>query len=103
MPTETAFQRCINPDCDRRFGVAEALPGCPACGDLLDVEYDWDRLRVPRTLREFELRWPRRNEPLEFSGVWRFRQLLPFAPEDKIVTIGEGQTILRESRPVAAY
>lgn len=101
--TEPAFQRCINPDCDQRFPVVEALPGCPACGDLLDIEYDWDRLPVPKSLREFEARWGRRNEPLEFSGVWRFRQLLPFASEEKIVTIGEGQTILRDSRAVAAY
>ena len=100
---DVSFQRCINPDCDRRFSIVEALPGCPECGDLLDVEYAWDRLPVPASLREFESRWARRNEPLEFSGVWRFRQLLPFAPEDKIVTIGEGQTILRESTPVGAY
>ena len=35
--------------------------------------------------------------------MWRFRQLLPFAPEEKIVTIGEGQTILQNSPAVAAY
>lgn len=58
---------------------------------------------MPRSLREIESRWRRRNEPLEFSGVWRFRQLLPFAPDDQIVTIGEGQTILRPSDPVARY
>jgi len=70
---------------------------------LLDIQYDWNRLPVPRNLREFEARWSRRNEPLEFSGVWRFRQLLPFAPEASIVTIGEGQTILRPSETVARY
>lgn len=67
------------------------------------MAYDWDRLPVPNSLREIEARWARRNEPLEFSGVWRFRQLLPFAPEAKIVTIGEGQTILQNSPAVAAY
>ena len=56
-----------------------------------------------RSLREIEARWGRRNEPLEFSGVWRFRQLLPFAAENQIVTIGEGQTILQNSPAVAAY
>ena len=29
------------------------------------------------------------------SGVWRFRELLPFAPPEKVVTIGEGQTLLQ--------
>ena len=102
-PTDTAFQRCINPDCDRRYPVEETLTACSACGDLLDVDYDWNRLGVPRSFREFEAAWVRRNEPLEFSGVWRFRRLLPFAPEDKIITIGEGQTILQNSAAVGAY
>jgi threonine synthase len=101
--TEHAFQRCINPDCRTTRSVSETLTACPACGDLLDIEYDWNRLPLPKSLKEIEARWGRRNEPLEFSGVWRFRQLLPFAPEDKIVTIGEGQTILQNSRAVATY
>ncbi|MGE5194256.1 MAG: threonine synthase [Deltaproteobacteria bacterium] len=103
LPVEAAFQRCINPDCIAQFPVTEPLSGCPKCGDLLDVAYEWDRLPVPKSLREIESRWARRNEPLEFSGVWRFRQLLPFAPDDKVVTIGEGQTILQNSAAVAAY
>ena len=101
--TDSAFQACLSRDCGATFSIDETLTACPACGDLLDIQYDWDRLPVPRHLREFEARWGRRNEPLEFSGVWRFRQLLPFAPEDKIVTIGEGQTVLRPSTKVAAY
>ncbi|MBI3862175.1 MAG: pyridoxal-phosphate dependent enzyme, partial [Planctomycetia bacterium] len=104
MPlTEPAFQRCINPDCRAQYPVVETLTACPACGDLLDVDYDWSRLPVPKSLREIEGRWGRRSELLEFSGVWRFRQLLPFAPDEKIVTIGEGQTILQDSHAVAAW
>lgn len=104
MPsTENAFQRCINADCSQQYPVTETLTACPACGDLMDIEYDWNRFPVPKSLREIEARWGRRNEPLEFSGVWRFRQLLPFAPDDQIVTIGEGQTILQNSPAVAAY
>jgi threonine synthase len=100
---EIAFQRCLNPECGATYSVTEALAGCRNCGDLLDVEYDWNRVPVPRSLREFEAAWGRRNEPLEFSGVWRFRRLLPFAPEDRIVTIGEGQTVLQDSTAVARY
>ena len=81
----------------------EVHTGCPTCGSLLDVRYDWDRVAVPGSLREFEGRWGTRRNPLDFSGVWRFRELLPFAPEDKIVTIGEGQTILQKSNAVARY
>lgn len=58
---------------------------------------------MPSSLREFEKRWQTRRNPLDFSGVWRFRELLPFAPEDQIVTIGEGQTILQASDHVAKY
>jgi threonine synthase len=101
--TESAFQQCINVDCKATFGVSETLTRCPSCGDLLDINYDWDRLPVPKSLREFESRWGRRCEPLEFSGVWRFRQLFPFAPDDQIVTIGEGQTILQQASAVAKY
>lgn len=101
--TDTAFQVCINPDCGATFGVEETLVGCPQCGNLLDIGYDWDRLEVPSSLSEFEARWSTRRNPLDFSGVWRFRNLLPFAPESSIVTIGEGQTMLRESDPVGSY
>jgi threonine synthase len=102
MP-ESAYQKCLRPACGATFSIGEPLAGCPRCGDLLDVVYEWDRLPVPKSLREFESAWSRRNEPLEFSGVWRFRKLLPFAPEAKVVTIGEGQTILQNAAAVAKY
>jgi threonine synthase len=101
--TDLAFQKCLSPDCGATYGVDEVLTSCPACGELLDIAYEWDKLPVPTSLREFEAAWSRRNNPLDFSGVWRFRKLLPFAPEDKIVTIGEGQTILQNSHAVARY
>lgn len=37
------------------------------------------------------------------SGVWRFRELLPFASSEQIVTIGEGNTPLLQSPIVAKY
>ena len=101
--TETAFQRCLNPKCGAQYSVSEVLTRCSACGDLLDVAYDWDRVPVPRSLREFESRWSHRLDPLALSGVWRFRELLPFAPDEQIVTIGEGQTLLRGSPMIADY
>jgi threonine synthase len=79
------------------------LTACPKCGHLLDVVYDWNRLAPPRGLRDFEAKWARRNEPLCFSGVWRFRELLPFAPSEHCMTIGEGQTLLHRSDGAADY
>jgi threonine synthase len=103
MNAPFAFQSCISPGCAKRFAIEETLAECPACGGLLDVDYEWDRVPVPRTLSEFEVRWATRNRPADFSGVWRFRELLPFAREDQIVTIGEGQTILQQSPALGNY
>jgi threonine synthase len=100
---EAAYQQCISPGCGATFAVGETHYSCPACGDLVDVVYDWDRLPVPRALRDLEARWSRRNDPLNFSGVWRFRDLLPFAPETMVVTIGEGQTLLQRADMVGQY
>jgi threonine synthase len=101
--SETAFQKCISPDCGATFSVGEAHVECPRCGDLLDVQYDWNRLPVPGRLQEFEQKWSRRHDPLCYSGVWRFHELLPFAPAEQIVTAGEGQTLLQRADGVAPY
>jgi threonine synthase len=100
---EAVYQRCINPACSGACDLGDAGFLCPQCGGLLDVVYDWNRLQPPRSLREFEAKWSERTNPLSFSGVWRFRELLPFAPAEKIMTIGEGQTILQRADGVAAY
>jgi len=76
---------------------------CGACGNLLDVAYAWDRLPVPKSLRHFESKWQQRHDPHAFSGVWRFHDLLPFAPLASCVTIGEGQTLLHNSDGVGSY
>jgi threonine synthase len=101
--TAAAFQQCINPSCSATFEVNETHFACPACGDLIDVVYHWDRLPVPRRLDHFQAKWAARHDPLNFSGVWRFRELLPFAPPDSIVTIGEGQTLLQCADKVGRY
>ena len=48
---DAVFQRCINPDCAATRAVDDTGFRCPRCGDLLDVVYDWDRLRPPRSVR----------------------------------------------------
>lgn len=100
--TEAAFQQCISPACQATYGVREIKVACDRCGSLLDIRYDWSRLPVPRSLSFFEHRWntkgTRNQGRLDFSGVWRFRELLPFyGSEDDIVTIGEGRTVLQQA------
>ena len=89
--------------CRATYDVDEVRVACPKCGDLLDVAYDWDRLRVPKSLKYFEEKWARRSDPHCFSGVWRFHDLLPFVPVEKCVTVGEGQTLLLPSEGAAEY
>jgi len=91
------------PDCGATYDVGEVRTSCDACDALLDIAYDWDALPVPKSLSFFEKKWSRRSEPLCHSGVWRFHELLPFAPPNKIVSIGEGQTLLHASDGVARY
>lgn len=105
--THHAHQQCINPDCAITFPVDQVLITCPSCGSLLDVRYDWDRLPRP-TWEFFEHRWMTRGEHgtgrLDFSGVWRFRELLPFfRNRDHIVTIGEGRTNLQDAKRLAKH
>ncbi len=93
--SDMAFFRCIQPRCAETLDLSESRSACPACGSLLDVVYDWGRLPVPKDLRFFAERWANRGNSIDFSGVWRFRELLPIADVQELVTIGEGQTILQ--------
>ncbi len=96
--SDKSLQRCINPDCAASYAIDEVIFSCPKCGSLLDIEYDWEHLAMPKSLDFFEHRWStkglRAEGRLDFSGVWRFRELLPFARPESIVTIGEGRTLL---------
>ena len=98
-----AFQRCINPICGATFDVSQVRTACDRCGDLLDVDYEWSKLKLPKRLAEFEKCWSQRYEPLRFSGVWRFHELLPFVDPERVVTVGEGQTLLQRADHVAKY
>ena len=98
--TDAAFQKCMNPACGQTFSVEQSIVACTSCGSLLDIKYNWDRLPIPKSLNFFEHRWGTKGTSTEgsidFSGVWRFRELFPFyRTEADIVTIGEGRTTLQ--------
>ena len=94
---DPAFQKCINPQCGSEFDSRQVFFKCPQCGDLLDVKYNWDTIEVPKKLSDFSNRWSTRSNRLDFSGVWRFRELLNFCPDEYKVSVGEGQTILQSA------
>ncbi|MCK4752107.1 MAG: threonine synthase [Planctomycetes bacterium] len=101
--TDAAYQKCINPGCGAEFDCGQAMFKCPKCGELLDARYNWDKIEVPSQLSDFGKRWATRNNRLDLSGVWRFRELLNFCSDEHKVTIGEGQTILQQNDAVAKY
>ena len=103
MSSDLAFQRCIHPHCGTTVDLSDTSFACPKCGGLLDVAYDWNRLPIPKSLKHFESKWSNRTDPLDFSGVWRFRELFPFAPDERVITIGEGQTLCQKADGVASY
>ncbi len=104
--SDVAYQKCINSACGAVYGVDEVLFACAHCGALLDVCYDWDRAEVPGSLRFFETRWGTSGRDnrglLDFSGVWRFRELLAFADRRDMVTLGEGRTLLQQADALAS-
>src|ERR1700722_3572350 len=103
---DRAFQQCINPFCAATYAIDEVKVACAKCGGPLDNRSDWDKLPVPKSLNFFENRWNTKGTQTEgridFSGVWRFRELLPFyRSEEDIVSIGEGRTVLQQADLVA--
>ena len=102
MRDDVAHQQCINPACNAQYAVDDIRVSCARCGGLLDVKYDWRRMAMPRSLGFFEHRWSTKGTGgegrLDFSGVWRFRELMPFYREEaQVVTIGEGRTVLQRA------
>jgi threonine synthase len=100
--------RCTN--CSTRIAAESASSNfrCPECGGLYEVIYPWSpgasempaspvRLPNPGGMRHL---WQERKTstlPVDQSGVWRFRELLPIVRNvDRVVTLFEGNTPLYE-------
>jgi len=74
-------QVCIN--CGEDYEADEIIYFCRRCGDLLEIEYDYEELaeRLERS------DW--RSLPL---SVWRYRDFLPVRDPSKVVSLNEGGT-----------
>src|SRR5579884_2787400 len=98
-----AILTCFESRCRARFDIADVLYSCPRCGGLLEVAYD-SALPEPEQLRNTWRERRMSNDPLDQSGVWRYRELIPFLEDySAVVTLGEGNTPLLESRTAAEY
>jgi len=72
---------------------------CASCGDLLEITYPlWKNFS--RDIAQLKSLWRERKlsqSPIDLSGVWRFRDLLPaLANDDQAITLREGNTPLYE-------
>jgi len=92
----SAFLQCIEQTCARRFPLDSKEHQCAACGGLLDVQYDFPRIDLP-SLRKLWQQRKMSSAIVDQSGVWRFRDLLPFVPAGfEVISLSEGRTPLIE-------
>ncbi len=85
--------RCVIGDC--RFGVDEVSYTCPEHGELgtLDIRYDYAALRAE--LDRDALSASR------VSSCWRYKPLMPLAPEAKVPPLSVGWTPLYDAPRIA--
>ena len=93
-----AYLQCIEEACGRRQDPKRDNYACAFCGGLLEAKYEFD----PFDAEQLRHAWHQRRlsgEPIDRSGVWRFRELIPFIePGDRIISLSEGSTPLVGTR-----
>ncbi len=76
---------------------------CAICGELLEFALQNDA-RDPALARAYIAMVSQRrasNDPLDRSGIWRWRELLPSIPVDAVVTLAEGNLPLYDVSAIA--
>ncbi|MGH9673558.1 MAG: threonine synthase, partial [Bryobacteraceae bacterium] len=93
---------CFERQCRARFPVTEILYNCPRCGSLLEADYAFDL--DASALKNLWRARRASNAPIDSSGVWRYRELIPFLDDAvSVVTLREGNTPLLDAPRAAAY
>src|SRR6266404_8556377 len=92
---------CIG--CGASYPLSDNIHTCPKCGGLLDAAYSF----APSDASTWKQLWRERRmsqAPADRSGVFRFRELLPFLADVSLVaTLGEGNTPLLDAPAAASY
>lgn len=100
MPAELV---CFAENCRSRYSITEILYACPRCGGLLEVAYAWQKVDTARQKQLFRQR-RLNNAAIDQSGVWRYRELLPFLEDYAgVVSLREGNTPLLNAPRAANY
>jgi threonine synthase len=88
---------CINPECGKTYDIFEIIYRCRACGELLEVGHDLDRLRRVGA-ESWKRLWDKRIRSTQWpygSGVWSRKELvLPSISDEHVVSMYEGNTNL---------
>src|SRR5437867_11519191 len=104
QPKTKAFLCCSEERCRATYEITSIIYACSSCGGLLDVDYDF---AFPGSVDETKTLFLNRRTAsgdLDRSGVWRFRELLPFVEDgSRIVTLAEGNTPLYQAPQSAHY
>lgn len=110
------YLRSLDPADERRYPADEPRFVADDGQTLLDVAYDWDRAHAALGFDRDPGVFARRlasgaagtrvgatpEQRLDASGVWRFRELLPFWSDPAAVaTVGEGRTTLQRADELA--
>ena len=99
----SGYFRCVRARCGADFPLSENIHTCPRCGGLLDALFEFDR----DAAQQWPALWQKRRtslHSLDASGIWRFRELIPFLDDYGVVaTLGEGNTPLLESPRAARF
>jgi len=90
MDTSAAFLGLECVDCSARFDPESGTHRCTDCGGILDPAYDYGSIDVG----------PDEFGDRPFESMWRYRELLPFAPH-AAVSMDEGATALVEAPDLA--
>src|ERR1700693_1091901 len=101
--SEAAVQRCIEPACGALYGIRERLYVCARCNGPLEIEC---RLGTSEDAAQLSKKWEVRlasPDARDRSGVWRYRELLPFEEGVPIVTLAEGNTPVYDAPLSAQY
>jgi len=93
--TSSCASELVCRDCGYRTPLLDTAFKCPACGEGLDIDYDYERARELIAARGLDER------P---NNIWRFEELLPIVSRDAQSKVGQfsGQTPLIHAERLGA-
>jgi threonine synthase len=101
-PGVKAVQRCMDEACGTTFGLAAHVYVCSHCGGPLEIIHSPLKDNATALRRLWEIRAGSRDSR-DVSGVWRYRELLPFEDHGPCITLFEGNTPLYDADRCADY